>query len=233
MAYPSTAAKFYYHGLDMSPYLEGVDPTLTRSLAEHRPLGNSPVRLSAGHKKCAIALTGIYDAGPGSEEEAAWAAFDGGLAHPFSHLPAGDAPGAVAYCGLADLSKEQITAGEGFVKFPVAVVATEEVDRCVVLAPLAHREATGEGSAQAGAGATASGAAGYLHCTQLDPGATLTVQIEHSSDGAAWAQLVAFDALAAAGSAVKEVTGEVRQHTRAKWTLSGGHATFFVALGRR
>lgn len=235
MALASAGARFYYHALDMSPYLEGVDPTLTRDLAEHKPLGDNPVQLSAGHGKCAIALTGIYDTGPGSEEEVAWQAFNDGLARPFAHLPAGDSVGAVAYCGLADLSSEQITAGEGFVKFPVAVVGTEEVDRCAVLCPLAEQTASGNGASHDNQAPSAGGGAGYLLCTALGAGATVQVWIEHSEDGAtSWDALVTFSALDVPGSQRAIPAGTaVRRYTRARWQLTNGSATIFVAFGRR
>ncbi len=238
MAFKASAeAKFFYHDLDMSVYLEGVDPTAGADVATHKPLGGNAVRQITGHRKLSIALTGIYDAdevGDG-EAETVWDAFEDNEIHPFSYLPEGDAVGAIAYCGVSDLSSQQVTAGEGFVKFPVAVVGSSECDRGVVLSPLTHKTATGDGSTYDGGAASDNGGAAYIHCTDIDDGATLDVIVEHSVDGLDWDTLASFTQLTARGSEQVVVGAEtdVYQYLRASHTLAGGHATFAVAFARR
>lgn len=226
-------AKFLYHTMDMSPYLEGVDPTISRDTAEHKPLGSNPIRHAQGHMKMVLALTGIYDSAEDGEAETAWAQFEDGLAHVFTHLPQGDTFGAACYSGVADLGSEQVTVGDDIVKFPLSVVGSTEFDRCVVLAPLATQTASGSGSTHDNTQDTTNGGAAYLHVTDIEQGATLTVKLEHSTDGSTWDDLAVFTAATALTSERKTFSGTVRRYARATWTLAGGDAAFFVDYGRR
>lgn len=78
-------------------------------------------------------------------------------------------------------------------------------------------------------------AEGYLICTAIGAGATLTVTIQDSPNGSDWSTLIAFTALTDEDSEAKTFEGSVERHDRVLWTLAGGEATatFFVALGRR
>ncbi len=238
MAFKASAdAKFFYHDLDLSVYLEGVDPTASADMATHKPMGGNAVRQLPGHKRLAVALTGIYDSDPvgDGEAETVWGALANAEVHPFSHLPEGDTVGSIAYCGISDLGSQQITAGEGFVKFPVAVVGSTQFDRGVVLSALTHKTTTAAGTTHNNGADSHNGGAGYIHCTDIDGGATLDVIVEHSDNGSDWTTLASFTQLAARGSEriVVAAGTTVKQYTRASHTLASGHATFAVAFARR
>ncbi len=229
------AAKFYWHDLDMTPYLESIEPAAERSMGEGRPLAAGRVARVAGFKDFRLALAGLYDGAAAGSHEFAWARFNESVQRAFSYLPQGDALSGVAYCGINNLGSESQEAGDDILRMPVAVVASDCVERCRILCPLASKAADGNGASIDNGAATANGGIGIVHCTALDVAATVDVTIEHSINDADWDTLVTFTQLAATGSeriVVAEGT-TVRQYLRAVWDVTGGAATIFVAFGRR
>jgi len=234
--YHGTAARFYYHTFDMSGYAEQVEQQLSRSLAEYRPLSGTAVRRLGGHRDARITLTGgALDTSVGANDAFAWARLAEDTERVWAFLPYGDAVGRACYCGLAVGENQQRVAGDDIVRLPVAMLSTEDIDRCVILRALAAG-GTSPGATHDGGAASATGGAAYLMCTALSgAGAELTVTFEHSADGTGWDPLAAMTALTATGSERKEVVGAVRQYLRVSWTLTGTDpaATWFAAFGRR
>lgn len=67
------AASFYFHILDFTDYLEGIDPTFARAMAETKVLGVGYRQVLPGHREVTFALSGIYDPTAGGLDEQAWA----------------------------------------------------------------------------------------------------------------------------------------------------------------
>lgn len=70
----SIAAKFYFHILDFTPYLEQIDPTFARAMAELRLLNVGYRQVLPGHREISFTLAGVYDPSAGGIDEQAWAA---------------------------------------------------------------------------------------------------------------------------------------------------------------
>jgi hypothetical protein len=235
MTIHGTAARFYYGAMDMSGYAEQVEQQLSRSLAEYRPLNATGVIRVAGHRDVRITLTGgALDSAPGANDAYVWARLQEDTARPWAFLPAGDAVGRPAYCGVAHGENQQRVAGDDVVRLPVAMLSTKGMDRCIILRSLGAGGIS-PGATHDGGAASATGGAAYLMCTALSAGAKLTVTFEHSANGTDWGTLVAMTALTAVGAEVKAVTGTVRRYLRVRWTLTGTDpaATWFAAFGRR
>jgi hypothetical protein len=236
--YHGTGARFYYHTMDLSGYAEQVEQQLNRSVAEYPPLNATAVERLAGHRDARITLTGgALKTIAGGNDEYVWTRLGEEVRRPWAFLPRGDAVGRPAYCGLAVGENQQRTAGDDIVRLPVAMVSTDEIDRCAILRALAAGGASpGPTYDSAIVGGSAAGGGAYLLCTAISGvDAELTVTFEDSANGVDWATLVAMTALTAVGSEVKEVTGAVRQYLRVSWTLTGTGpaATWFAAFGRR
>ena len=215
MTIHGTAARFYYGAMDMSGYAEQVEQQLSRSLAEYRPLSGTAA--APGGTVTRITLTG------GALVEI-WRQRRLRLGAAQGHgtrvgVPAmGDAVGRACYCGQAVGENQQRVAGDDIVRLPVAMLSTEDIDRCVILRALAAGGIS-PGATHDGGAASATGGAAYLMCTALSgAGAELTVTFEHSADGTSWDPLAAMTALTAVGSERKEVVGAVRQYLRVSWT---------------
>jgi hypothetical protein len=235
MTIHGTAARFYYGAMDMSGYAEQVEQQLSRSLAEYRPLSGTAVRRLGGHRDARITLTGgALDSAPGANDAYVWARLAEDTERVWAFLPMGDAVGRACYCGLAGGENQQRVAGDDIVRLPVAMLSTEDIDRCVILRALAAGGIS-PGATHDGGAASATGGAAYLLCTALSTGAELTVTFEDSANGTDWGTLVAMTALTAVGAEVKAVTGTVRRYLRVRWTLTGTDpaATWFAAFGRR
>ena len=227
-------ARFLYHGSDFSAYAEEVDPSFDREMAEYRPLTSKGVQRLPGYRTLSISVSGLYSGDDGGSGEQVWAVFDDGLGHPFAYLPQGyDAAQLPAYCGVANISSEKVTAGNGIIKMPVSVISADEFDRGLTLTPLARATMSADSAVCDGKAQSANGGAAYLFCTAIDPGCTGTITIEQSADGAAFTPLIIFDALTATGSQLQLVTGTVERYLRVSSTVVGGGLTTLVAFARR
>lgn len=84
-------------------------------------------------------------------------------------------------------------------------------------------------------GATTTGGAAQLHVLALDGGTTpsLTVKIQHSSDGSVWTDLLTFDAATKPGAQriTLPSTTQVNAQVKASWTLGGSPTDVQVLLG--
>ena len=229
-----TTARFYYHTLDMSMYAEQIVLDLSVATAEYRPIGGTSVVRMAGHRDARLALTG--GAFATVNQGLVWDVFKDNRALPWVLLPAGDALGRMAQCGVSLGDNHQYTAGDDVVRLPLALVGSGDVDIGVVLRALAAGGVS-PGSAVNNGSATATGGIAYLICTAMTGTLPeLDVVIEHSVNGVdTWETLVAMTTLTAAGSEAKAVSGAVRQYLRASWTLGGTDpaATWFLAFCRR
>lgn len=232
-----TGAKFYYHTLDFTDYVEEVDPAFERELAEYAPLSASWKSSLPGLRSATISLSGLYDSTADKMAATAWAVFDGTTVRPFAYLPDGDAISNVAYCGESLVSSENIPASNDVLRFPVAVIGTDHFDRCAVLHTLSEETETEAESSLDGVAASNYGCVAYLLCSAVSASDTLDVKLEHSTNNSDWDDLLTFTQLAAAGSEVKTVAAgaaSVRQYVKVSWTIAGADTamTFFVAWHR-
>jgi len=236
--YHGTSARFYYHTLDMSPYAEQVEQQLSRELAEARLMGGKSVTRLAGYRDVRITLTGgPLSTSVGANDAYVWARLQEDTERVWAFIPAGDVLGRTAYCGQAHGENQQRVAGDDIMRLPVAMVATDRVDRCAILRALAAGGTSPGATFNSGiAGGSAAGGGAYLICTAISGGTpSLTVTFQHSINGTDWETLMAMTARSTVGSEVKIATGAVRQYLRVIWTLTGSTpaATWFAAFGRR
>lgn len=223
-------ARFYWHSANWSPYVEGVDLSLTRNVADLSLLGHDSMVRVPGVRDQKITLSGTAWERLTSDANA-WARFTDSGGKPFAYLPGGDAVGRVAYCGIAMPDNPSISAGDDVVRIPCGIVSMAEIDRGKVLHALVSTGVS-PGSSVDGVNETLTGGAAYLLCT-ASGGGSLVVTVEDSANNTDWAPLVVMTALSAVGSEVKAVAGMVRRYLRVSWTLSSGSATWFLAFARR
>lgn len=232
-------ARYYYNALDWSAFIEEADPGLERATSEVKPLSVDWVQQVQGHRRMTIGLKGIYAedyANGGAIEDNAWDAFDDGVAHVFAYLPQGDAAGRYGYCGKSNLGSVSITVGDDAVKMPVSAISSNQYDRCVILYPKTHTEADANGASQNGGSASTDGLRAYVILFDIDAATAVVVKLQDSADNNTWADIsgAATASLTAAGDALIETSGAVRQYVRAVIDITGaGHCTPFVAFARK
>jgi len=228
MTIHGTAARFYYGAMDMSGYAEQVEQQLSRSLAEYRPLSGTAVRRLGGHRDARITLTGgALDTSVGANDAFAWARLAEDTERVWAFLPMGDAVGRACYCGLAVGENQQRVAGDDIVRLPVAMLSTEDIDRCVILRALAAG-GTSPGATFDGGASSSNGGVGCVICTAVSTAPGIIIQ--HSTNGTDWTTVLNMGSFATPGSAIIAYTGTVNRYLRVGWTGSG---TWFAAFGRR
>lgn len=235
-----TAAKFYYHNLDFTGYVESIEMELSREVAEIKPQGDTNVYRVRGLSNGTVALAGGA-AGMAAGESDAWVWDRRADTTPkaFAFLPNGDLLNYGVYLGQVwGNSQKRVTSSSDAVRLPVAMLGTDRMERGLVLRAMATGGTSpGSISPAAGGASSAFGGAGYLLVTALS--GTLTVIIEHSVNGTDnWATIISFTAQTT-GAPLSQVvecatpTTAVREYVRVSWTLPSGAATWFCAFARR
>src|SRR5690606_33259815 len=111
-------------------------------------------------------------------------------------------------------------------------------ERGVTLHTLGARTATANGTTVDQGAGSSNGASAMLQVTAVSgtAGPSLTVAVQHSTDGSTWADLITFGAKTAAGTSERAaVTGTVNRYVRVIWTITGTTPsfTFHVAFSRK
>lgn len=96
--------------------------------------------------------------------------------------------------------------------------------------------ATGNSTSIDNGAATAFGGAGHLHVPVNSRNGTGIFKVQHSTDNAAWSDLITFTTVPSTTTASERVVvaGTVNRYTRGQWTIAGaaGSITFAIAFAR-
>lgn len=91
--------------------------------------------------------------------------------------------------------------------------------------------ANGNQSSVDNGASSANGGVGYLHILGLSAGDTITGKVQHSTDNAAWSDLITFTLDGSALDAERiEVSGTVNRYVRASYTVTGASISFPIAV---
>lgn len=120
----------------------------------------------------------------------------------------------------------------------VEMTADGPVERAALLAASVTASATGTGTGvDEDEATTGAGGAAYLHVTANTRNGATTIRVQHSPDGATWADLIILDAVPAATPAAQalDYVGDVERYVRAAHTLAGstGTVTYTLTFARR
>jgi hypothetical protein len=211
-----------------SSELEALDSTTFGATAKAYIPGLEDATLSA---------EGLFDGAAGAVDAVFQAALRGHAPVVWNWLPSGDIDGNFGYGFLALETNYEIEAPvDDLVSVSVEAQSNVGLERVQVLAPLAARTASGNGTSHDNGAATSKGGVGYLQVTAASgTSPSLTVRIQHSADGVTWADLIIFTAVTAGNNAQRiAVAGTVNRYVRAAWMISGTGPsfTFFAAFGR-
>lgn len=119
------------------------------------------------------------------------------------------------------------------VKASVEFQTTGRIDYGNALADLDTVSTTAaNGSTFDGGAGSASGALAVLQVSSVT-GGSVTVKVQHSTDGSTWSDLATFAAASSVTSERVVVAGTVNRYLRASWTQTASAASFAVTLSRR
>jgi len=222
------------NGYNLSPYFNSVTASGSSDTAEVSTFGNNSKAYIPGLKDATFSVEGYYDATAGAVDQSVSAML--GTETVWTTVMSADAIGARGYgAGTIGTSVEVGAEIGGAVTISAEGQTDGGLDPIVVLHALGAETASGNGTQVDNGAATTGGAAGYLHVTAISGTPTITVKVQHSSDGTTWADLITFTAVTAANASQRvAVAGTVNRYTRALWTISGGSpsATFHMSAAR-
>lgn len=123
-------ADFDFAGSSIKDYLEGIDPTFTRALAEIRILGTAFVQKLAGHYMGTFACDGDFHP---TLDAALWTAFTGAAAVAWVYYPQGNSGTNVRYSGDCWVAQYKPgPAGNDYVKASFSLECTGLITRDAV-----------------------------------------------------------------------------------------------------
>ena len=231
-----SAAKVYAGGYNLTTFLSSAGIPLAADTGEVSAFGSTAKAYIAGLKDGTFSAEGYYD-GSASAVDVVVSGALGVADTVFCYLPAGDAVGAYGYGFLGiDTAYEVQTPVDGVAAVSMEAQASGGGERILSFHALGAEAASGTGTSMDNAAASSNGGSAYLQVTASSVLTSLDVIIQGSTTGA-WAgeetTLASFTQITATpGKERITFSGTVKRYLRAKWTLVGTSATFFVGVNR-
>ncbi len=216
-------------GMDISSYSKGVKFSATRKTSDITNSASSAEEHISGLKSASYSSDALYDDAADGVTDIIESTYDSDVDHILEWYPSGDDIGGFGLAVKA-LSTQYDTSVSITEAVTIAFGGPSNIglESVRTLHTLSEEAITGvEESYDTGSQHTSGGSA-FLHATAV--AGTLDVDIEHSADGIAWDTLCSFTQLSANGAERVVFTGTIERYVRASFTLSGGAATFHVAI---
>lgn len=138
---------------------------------------------------------------------------------------------------MLDAVKATFTVGSqvaGVSSFDLSATADGFTDFGVSLHDLEAETADADESSVDNAASTANGGVGHLHVTAFSGFSQAVLKIQHSTDNAAWSDLITFTTVAGVTGERSTVTGTVNRYVRASLDVTGtGSITYQLSFARR
>lgn len=227
-------ARTYVNGYDLSAYLNSFGVAQTADTVETSAFSSSEKTYVVGLKDATISAEGFF-AGSTVQTDYVFSNVLGST-EIWSYYPAGPALSNAGYGVKSIETSYEITSPiDGVVSVTVEGQAILGADRILSHHNLIAETTTGSETSIDATAASTRGATGYLQVTSVSVG-NVTVLIQDSSAGTAWATLISF--AATTGKSAQRAlssSGTVKRFTRAQWTFSStaGSATFNVGMKRK
>jgi hypothetical protein len=183
-----------------------------------------------------VSLGGFWDGGVTAADAILRAAFAAASGNVFSITPGQDTTiGNRAWMLSARQTSYEISAPVGDV---VSIASSIQVDGGIDAGfshhALGTETGTGNYASIDGAAATTNGGVGHLHVTGATNLTAATFKIQDSANNSAWADILTFTDVTAAGAQRVAITGTVRRYVRAIMSaLTGDDITFVITFARR
>lgn len=118
--------------------------------------------------------------------------------------------------------------------FNLGLGTTADVGFGQVIQPLTTVTTSGSSAVYDNTTSSTNGAIGNLHVMSVSSADTITVVMEHSTNGSSWSSLQTFHVFSGAGAQRVEIAGTINRYTRCTWTVAGSGVSisFGVAFAR-
>lgn len=227
MAIHGKLTKVFINGRHLSTEFDSANMNMTTDLADDSRFQMDDKAYTAGKQTATLGLEGFFgDTATAADKvlHDVLVAFGGVI---WCIFPGGDTGG---YGVVGFDNSHQVMSTKDDNARIAAACQSNIAERIVSILPLSTKTSSGSGTANNNGAASTDGAA-YIQATAVT--GSVAVKIEHSSDNSNWSDLVAFTAVAAIGAERKSITGEIKQYTKATYTLDGGESiTCQVSLHR-
>jgi len=232
------STRVLYGNTALAGYLRTVSPTAQIDMLDVTVLTDSAKNFIPALGDYSLNVDGLFDntTGSGSLWDVLTSPINAGSTVPTTVGVDGFAAGnSVWMLPARTVSYDISSSVADVVTFTAAFGSAAPTALGVSLADLSARTTTANGSSVDGGAATSNGAVAHLHITDVS-GTTpsLTVTVEHSTNGSSWTTLGSFTAASTVSSELITVTGTVNRYTRAVFTISGTTPSFTcqVSLAR-
>lgn len=182
-----------------------------------------------------VAISGVFDSAAGdivATLQTAATTDAGLLTTMFPETPA---VGSFAFIGEGNVSsRDYPSAVKDAVRITLEGTPNDGVDIGRTLHVLGAETADGNGTGVDNAASSANGGVASLHVTAYTGFTSVSFKVQHSTDNAAWSDLITFTSVTGTTWERKTVTGTVNRYVRAFWDVTGsGSVTFAMVLARR
>jgi len=224
----------YVNGVNASPYVKDYDLALNADVSDNTTMGSQAVTRIGGLKDSTLAASGYYDSGTNAIMELLNSALTLSTDCIVLLWVLGEV--AIGTFGFAMRSREK----DFSVDMPVAQIITidgsfegdDDVEFVQSLHPLAAETTVTHTTALDNGASSSNGGAAYVVCTAFT-GTSITILVEHSSDGVSFSTLATHTAITAGGTTERiAFAGTVNRYTRTSWSGTFTSATFSEALFR-
>jgi hypothetical protein len=233
-------ADFYLGGYNGTGYCSSVSVEGEIETAEVTTLGKTAKNYIPGLEDATISFEGYFDSSP--VDSAAFSYKLDALRRTITeatYIPQSDLVGGTCHFAQGMLTSYSLeTPVDDAGSFEAEMQSKTAWERGVTLHTLGARTSTANGTTVDQSAGSTAGASALLQVTSVSgtAGPSLTVVVQHSTDGSTWADLITFGTKTAASTSERAaVTGTVNRYVRAIWTITGTTPsfTFHVAFSRK
>lgn len=223
---------------DLAQYFR--DATLSRSvdLAETSTYGTFDKTYVVGMRNAQLSLSGLWDGSANAVDERLAAILGADPLVVVTYGPEGLTLGRRTLVMNAEEANYEVGSPyNDVVAISADFTASGGAHSGVSLHDITAETTTANGASVDNAAATALGLIATLHVPVNTRNGSTTVKVQHSTDNAAWSDLVTFVAVGTTTLTAEAVTvaGTVNRYLRATWTVGGstGAITFHVSAARK
>lgn len=216
----SKLTRVIVNGIPLSRYIDSCDISLTCDTTETTVFESPAKEYMPGLQDTTVSAAGFYDGAAGEVDNLLEETLGSG-SDLWTWFPGGDAFGLAGRGMVAERSSYNVSSTvDGGSRITIAGQGSGQSHRITSLHPRGARTTTGVGSILDNGAESSGGAVGYLQAMSVT--GSVSIKIEHSTNGTVWTDLLSFGAVTERGSTRVAVSGTVNRYVRAAWTLDGG-----------
>ena len=212
-------ARTYINGNDLSTMLKSFGLTETADTVEASAFNTENKTYVVGLKDATVSAEGFF-AGSTYQTDNVFNTVLGSTAL-WTYYPNRSGIGQPGYGIRTDETSYEITSPiDGVVSVSIEGQATLGADRILSLLATNLRSSSDVGTSLDNGSSSINGGVGYLQVVQITSGTTVTIHIQQSSDGAAWANVLTFTDRTSIGAERVVITGGIKRYLRSEWAFN-------------